>query len=90
MVSLSCALFQETISSASSITQGLTTELLDGQRKLLALVASGSPISQSTSVLQPTNGPVPKLPEVLKTNIFRLSRLYMFALHYFHLLRSAP
>ncbi|KAM0903077.1 hypothetical protein ACQ4PT_018881 [Festuca glaucescens] len=55
---------RETINSASSITQGLTSELLDGQRKLLALVASGNPISHNTSVLQPTNGPAPKLPEV--------------------------
>ncbi|XP_047073133.1 enhancer of mRNA-decapping protein 4-like isoform X1 [Lolium rigidum] len=53
---------RETINSASSITQGLTSELLDGQRKLLALVASGNPISHN-SVLQPTNGPAPKLPE---------------------------
>ncbi|KAM0917647.1 hypothetical protein ACQ4PT_009129 [Festuca glaucescens] len=55
---------RETINSASSITQGLTSELLDDQRKLLALVASGNPISHNTSVLQPTNGRAPKLPEV--------------------------
>lgn len=55
---------RETITSASSITQGLTSELLDGQRKLLALVASGNPTSHNTTVLQPTNGPMPNLPEV--------------------------
>ncbi|XBH99177.1 hypothetical protein VPH35_128575 [Triticum aestivum] len=54
---------RETINSASSITQGLTSELLDGQRKLLALVASGNPISHNTSALQPINGPIPNLPE---------------------------
>ncbi|XBI08994.1 hypothetical protein VPH35_136645 [Triticum aestivum] len=53
---------RETINSASSITQGLTSELLDGQRKLLALVASGNPISHNTA-LQPINGPIPNLPE---------------------------
>ncbi|CAM0913984.1 unnamed protein product [Alopecurus aequalis] len=57
---------RETITSASSITQGLTSELLDGQRKLLALIASGNPVSHiTTSVLQPTNGPAPSLPEVV-------------------------
>nr|BAK03207.1 predicted protein [Hordeum vulgare subsp. vulgare] len=54
---------RETITSASSITQGLTSELLDGQRKLLALVASGNPISHNTSALQPISGPIPNLPE---------------------------
>ena len=66
MVPFTIALFQETITSASSITQGLTSELLDGQRKLLALVASGNPVPHNTtSVLQPANGPVPSLPKVL-------------------------
>uniref|UniRef100_A0ACD5VBQ2 Uncharacterized protein n=1 Tax=Avena sativa TaxID=4498 RepID=A0ACD5VBQ2_AVESA len=55
---------RDTITSASSITQSLTSELLDGQRKLLTLVASGNPISHNTGVLQPSNGPVPNLPEV--------------------------
>ncbi|KAG8076117.1 hypothetical protein GUJ93_ZPchr0006g44511 [Zizania palustris] len=54
---------RETIASASSISQGLTSELLDGQRKILALVSSGAS-SHNTSVLQPSNAPVPNLPEV--------------------------
>ncbi|CAN6201742.1 unnamed protein product [Urochloa humidicola] len=55
---------KEAITSASSMNQGLKSELLDGQRKLLSLFASGSPTSQNTGALQPTNGPVPNLPEV--------------------------
>ncbi|EEE65572.1 hypothetical protein OsJ_21072 [Oryza sativa Japonica Group] len=55
---------RETIASASSINQGLASELLDGQRKLLALVSSGGSLSHNTSVLQPSNGPVASLPEV--------------------------
>ncbi|XP_006656024.2 enhancer of mRNA-decapping protein 4-like isoform X2 [Oryza brachyantha] len=55
---------RETIASASSINQGLASELLDGQRKLLALVSSGASLSHNTSVLQPSNGPVANLPEV--------------------------
>ncbi|KAF0904308.1 hypothetical protein E2562_033277 [Oryza meyeriana var. granulata] len=55
---------RETIASASSINQGLASELLDGQRKLLALVSSGASLSHNTSVLQPHNGPVASLPEV--------------------------
>ncbi|XP_062233021.1 enhancer of mRNA-decapping protein 4-like isoform X2 [Phragmites australis] len=55
---------RETITSVSSVTQGLTSELLDGQRKLLSLVASGSPILHNAGVLQPSNGPVTDLPEV--------------------------
>uniref|UniRef100_A0A0A9CXN0 Enhancer of mRNA-decapping protein 4 WD40 repeat region domain-containing protein n=1 Tax=Arundo donax TaxID=35708 RepID=A0A0A9CXN0_ARUDO len=55
---------RETITSASSITQGLTSELLDGQRKLLSLAASGSPIPHNPGALQPSNGPMTNLPEV--------------------------
>uniref|UniRef100_A0A0D9WPK6 Enhancer of mRNA-decapping protein 4 WD40 repeat region domain-containing protein n=1 Tax=Leersia perrieri TaxID=77586 RepID=A0A0D9WPK6_9ORYZ len=55
---------RETIASASSINQGLASELLDGQRKLLALVSSGASLSHNTSVLQPSNGPVATLPEI--------------------------
>ncbi|CAL5047418.1 unnamed protein product [Urochloa decumbens] len=55
---------REAITSASSMNQGFKSELLDGQRKLLSLFASGSPTSQNTGALQPTNGPVPNLPEV--------------------------
>ncbi|KAL5225959.1 hypothetical protein ABZP36_012598 [Zizania latifolia] len=55
---------RETIALASSISQGLTSELLDGQCKLLALVSSGVSVSHNTSVLQPSNGPMHSLPEV--------------------------
>ncbi|OEL37990.1 Enhancer of mRNA-decapping protein 4 [Dichanthelium oligosanthes] len=55
---------REAINSASSVNQGVTSELLDGQRKLLSLFASGSPTSQSTGALQPSNGPATNLPEV--------------------------
>jgi enhancer of mRNA-decapping protein 4 len=55
---------RDTITSASSITQGLTSEFLDGQRKLLALVASGNPVSHTTTALQPSTGPMPNLPEI--------------------------
>ncbi|CAN6170198.1 unnamed protein product [Urochloa humidicola] len=55
---------REAITSASSMNQGLKSELLDGQRKLLSMFSSGSPTSQNTGALQPTNGPVPNLPEV--------------------------
>ncbi|XP_051192930.1 enhancer of mRNA-decapping protein 4 isoform X2 [Lolium perenne] len=55
---------KETITSASSITQSLTSELLDGHRKLLALVTSGNASAQNTNVLQPNNGPITGPPEV--------------------------
>ncbi|KAL6596607.1 hypothetical protein ACP70R_047250 [Stipagrostis hirtigluma subsp. patula] len=55
---------RETITSASSINHGFTSELLDGQRKLLSIVASGNPIPHNPGVLQPSNGPVANLPEV--------------------------
>jgi hypothetical protein len=46
------------------MNQGLTSELLDNQRKLLSLFASGSPTSKTTGALQPSNGPVTNLVEV--------------------------
>uniref|UniRef100_A0A0D9VKE5 Enhancer of mRNA-decapping protein 4 WD40 repeat region domain-containing protein n=1 Tax=Leersia perrieri TaxID=77586 RepID=A0A0D9VKE5_9ORYZ len=55
---------KDTISSASSITQNLTAELLDGHRKLLALLASGNAKSHNTNVLQPNNVPMTGPPEV--------------------------
>ncbi|TVU11554.1 hypothetical protein EJB05_45147 [Eragrostis curvula] len=55
---------RETITSASSITHGLTSELLDGQRKILSLVTSVNPIPHSAGASQPINGPVANLPEV--------------------------
>lgn len=55
---------KEAITSASSMNQGLTSELLDGQRKLLLVFASGSPTSQNVGALQPSNGPATNLAEV--------------------------
>ncbi|KAL6912214.1 hypothetical protein ACP4OV_001019 [Aristida adscensionis] len=49
---------KETINSASSITQSFSSELLDGHRKLLALVASGNAKLHNTNALQPSNGPM--------------------------------
>ncbi|TKW41327.1 hypothetical protein SEVIR_1G306900v4 [Setaria viridis] len=49
---------KETINSASSITQSFSSELLDGQRKLLALVASGNAKAHTPNALQPINGPM--------------------------------
>ncbi|PWZ38612.1 Varicose-related protein [Zea mays] len=49
---------KETINSASSITQSFSSELLDGNRKLLALVTSGNAKAHNTSALQPINGPM--------------------------------
>jgi hypothetical protein len=64
---------QETITSASSIGHGITSELLDGQRKLLSLVTSGNPLPQSTGALQPDNGSVANLLEVLDTLNFHFT-----------------
>ncbi|WOL13921.1 enhancer of mRNA-decapping protein 4-like isoform X2 [Canna indica] len=55
---------RETINSASSITQNITTELLDGQRKLLALVASGNTKVANPISIQQGNGPMPGLSEM--------------------------
>ncbi|CAL9751523.1 unnamed protein product [Musa acuminata subsp. burmannicoides] len=55
---------RDTINSSLSITQNLTTELVDGQRKLLALVASGNTKTTSPTTIQQTNGPLPGLPEM--------------------------
>jgi len=49
---------KEIINSASSITQSFSSELLDGNRKLLALVTSGNAMAHNTSALQPVNGPM--------------------------------
>jgi hypothetical protein len=59
---------QETINSASSITQSFSSEFLDGQRKLLSFVASGNAKVQSTNALQPSSGPMGGLPEVSTQN----------------------
>ncbi|KAL6633640.1 hypothetical protein ACP70R_026311 [Stipagrostis hirtigluma subsp. patula] len=55
---------KETINSASSITQSFSSELLDGHRKLLAMVASGNAKAHNTSALQPSNGSMGGPPEV--------------------------
>ncbi|CAD5181611.1 unnamed protein product [Musa acuminata subsp. malaccensis] len=55
---------REAINSASSITQNLTTELIDGQRKLLALVAAGNTKALSPLAMQQSNGSTPGLPEI--------------------------
>ncbi|XP_062220161.1 enhancer of mRNA-decapping protein 4-like [Phragmites australis] len=55
---------KETINSASSITQSFSSELLDGHRKLLALVASGNAKAHNSNALQPINGPMGGPPEV--------------------------
>ncbi|RWV85737.1 hypothetical protein BHE74_00024576 [Ensete ventricosum] len=56
---------QEAINSASSITQNLTTELIDGQRKLLALVAAGNTKALSPLAMQQSNGSTTGLPEIV-------------------------
>ncbi|KAL5207669.1 hypothetical protein ABZP36_032104 [Zizania latifolia] len=55
---------KDTISSASSITQSFTAELLDGHRILLALLESGNAKAHNTNVLQPSNGSMAGPPEV--------------------------
>ncbi|XP_042467657.1 enhancer of mRNA-decapping protein 4-like [Zingiber officinale] len=55
---------REAISSASSITQSLTTELIDGQRKILALIAAGNTKVLNPLVSQQANGPTASPPEM--------------------------
>ncbi|XP_072971574.1 enhancer of mRNA-decapping protein 4-like isoform X2 [Typha angustifolia] len=55
---------REAINSASSITHNLSSELVDGQRKLLALVASGSTKALNPTAMQANNGPMAGLPEM--------------------------
>lgn len=73
---------QETINSASSITQSFSSELLDGQRKLLALVASGNATAHNTNALQPINCPMGGPQEVnaadFPTSITLLITIYLF------------
>lgn len=47
---------KDAINSASSITQNLTSELADGQRKLLALVTAGN--TKPNPTMQQSNGPL--------------------------------
>ncbi|KAF8729618.1 hypothetical protein HU200_017566 [Digitaria exilis] len=73
---------KETINSASSITQSFSSELLDGQRKLLALVASGNATAHNTNALQPINCPMGGPQEVnaadFPTSITLLITIYLF------------
>ncbi|XP_010928034.1 enhancer of mRNA-decapping protein 4 isoform X2 [Elaeis guineensis] len=57
---------RDAINSASTITQNLTTELIDGQRKLLALLAAGNTNSLNPIGMQPNNGPLAGLPEMVE------------------------
>ncbi|KAG6481784.1 hypothetical protein ZIOFF_058405 [Zingiber officinale] len=56
--------FLDAINSASSMTQNFTTELIDGQRKLLALIAAENTNSAHPITLQQSNGSIPGLPEM--------------------------
>lgn len=84
-----CILFfflysQETINSASSITQSFSSELLDGNRKLLALVTSGNVKAHNTSALQPINGPMGGPQEVDADNFsFSITLLIRICLFHF-------
>ncbi|XP_042419624.1 enhancer of mRNA-decapping protein 4-like [Zingiber officinale] len=55
---------RDAINSASSMTQNFTTELIDGQRKLLALIAAENTNSAHPITLQQSNGSIPGLPEM--------------------------
>ncbi|KAF8414304.1 hypothetical protein HHK36_002306 [Tetracentron sinense] len=58
---------RDAINSASSISQTLTEELADGQRKLLTLVASGAnSIAVNPLVTQLSNGPLGVLHEMVE------------------------
>lgn len=59
---------QDAITSASSITQNLSAELIDGQRKLLALVASANSNALHPVGVQQPNGPMGSIPEMVKLN----------------------
>ena len=59
-----CCYLQEAISSASSVTQTISGELADGQRKLVALAAGrGNSSAVNPIVTQLTNGPLGGLHE---------------------------
>ncbi|KAJ4816604.1 Enhancer of mRNA-decapping protein 4 [Rhynchospora pubera] len=60
---------RETVASASSITQSMTSKLLDGQRKLLAMVAAGNPKSFNPVAMQPTNGLMAGLPNLVEAPV---------------------
>ncbi|XP_019704020.2 enhancer of mRNA-decapping protein 4 isoform X1 [Elaeis guineensis] len=56
---------RDAINSASTITQNLTTELIDGQRKLLALLAAGNTKALNPIAMQQNNGPMAAHPEMV-------------------------
>ncbi|XP_065861873.1 enhancer of mRNA-decapping protein 4-like [Euphorbia lathyris] len=67
--SLALAL-RETINSASSLTQSLSGELAESQRKMLALVAAGANSSAANPlVTQLSNGPLAGLHEKVETHL---------------------
>lgn len=64
---------QEAVNSALAVTQALSNEIADGQRKLLSLVAAGNPKSLDSMAAQQANGPLGGLHEmVLITSCFFL------------------
>ncbi|KAG6513328.1 enhancer of mRNA-decapping protein 4-like [Zingiber officinale] len=63
------ATLREAINSTSSITQNLTTELIDGQRKILALIAAGNTKVLNPLVSQQANGPTAGLPEMVGAHL---------------------
>lgn len=58
-------LLQDAINSASSITQSFTAELVDGQRKFLALVAAGNTKALNPIAVQTNNGLIAARPEMV-------------------------
>lgn len=68
---------QDAINSASSVAQNLTSELADGQRKLLAL-ASGNPKPINPMVVQQSNGSIVGLPEMVAHTIFPHNSWFQF------------
>ncbi len=63
-----CMNSKDAINSASSITQTLSGELADGQRKLLAIAAAGSNSKAvNPLVTQLSNGPLTGLHEMVHT-----------------------
>ncbi|XP_047938142.1 enhancer of mRNA-decapping protein 4-like [Salvia hispanica] len=57
---------RDAINSASSMTQTLSNELLDGQRKLLAIAVSGANSKAPSLLSQLSNGPLGSLHEKLE------------------------
>lgn len=72
---------QDTINSASSITQTLSGELAEGQRKLLA-IAANSKIAGDPFVTQINNG----LHEVVCKCLFVISLVFLFVMSVYFIL----